>query len=318
MQGKFIISLDFELIWGIFDIVDYKAKKQYLRQTREVIPEILKLFLEYEIHATWATVGMLFNENWEEWEGNIPSEIPNYKNKSLSAYRFGENIKSKTTEEFCFAPDLIKLIFETTGQEVATHTYSHYYCMAEGQTARNFDQDLAKAGFMAKKMKMDLKSLIFPRNQINPEYLHICKEHGIENVRSNPSSWYWKNNLSEAFTTKISRSGDAYLPLGHKTYPPGDLIKKEGLPLEQKSSRFLRPVEGNNVMRKLKLNRIKREITRAAKNNEVYHLWWHPHNFGEQPEKSLSDLQVILKHFKHCNEKYNFQSATMEKLGQLV
>lgn len=318
MQSKFIISLDFELLWGIFDVVDYNAKKHYLRQTREVIPKILKLFLENKIHATWATVGMLFNENWEEWDENIPSEIPNYRNKSLSAYNFGEAIKSKTTEEFCFAPDLIKMIFETTGQEVATHTYSHYYCREEGQTARNFDQDLAKAGFMAKKMKIDLKSLVFPRNQINPEYLQICREHGIENVRSNPSSWYWKNTLSEAFTTKISRSGDAYLPLGHKTYPPGDLIKKKGLPLEQKASRFLRPVEGNNILRKLKLNRIKSEMTRAAKKKEIYHLWWHPHNFGDHPEESMKDLQVIIKHFKHCREKYNFQSATMEELGQLV
>ena len=55
-NGFLVLSLDFELLWGVFDKVDYKEKKTYFKNTRKVIPEILDLFSEFQIHSTWATV----------------------------------------------------------------------------------------------------------------------------------------------------------------------------------------------------------------------------------------------------------------------
>ncbi|MDT0644589.1 polysaccharide deacetylase family protein [Zunongwangia sp. F363] len=316
-SGYLLISLDFELLWGIFDVVDYTSKKKYFKQTRAVIPEILKLFEEYQVHATWATVGMLFNKNWEEWEENIPDTIPKYKNKALSAYNFGQSIKSKSTEEFCFAPELIQIISKTQGQELATHTYSHYYCLEEGQTPQNFDNDLAMAVYLAKGLNINLKSLVFPRNQLSAGYLKICAAHGIKNIRSNPISWYWKDPTSNSLSNKIARTGDAYLNFGKKSYAASQLSPKKNLPLEQKASRFLRPVEGNGVLRNRKINRIRNEIEWTARNKEIYHLWWHPHNFGDQPEESLKDLRKILVYFKEMQHKYNFQSLNMQELGTM-
>ena len=94
-NGTLVISLDFELLWGVFDKVNYKEKSEYFSNTRKVIPEILNIFEANNIHCTWATVGMLFNENWEEWESNIPKVLPDYKRKELSAYEFGNKIKGR-------------------------------------------------------------------------------------------------------------------------------------------------------------------------------------------------------------------------------
>jgi hypothetical protein len=317
MNSKFVISLDFELLWGVFDVIDYRSKKQYFRQTKDVIPQILDLFQEYDIHATWATVGMLFNQNWEEWESNIPEVLPNYKKLELSAYNFGKALKSASTEEFCFAPNLIQKIAQTPGQELATHTYSHYYCLEEGQTAESFEKDIENAVAIASNMDIELKSLVFPRNQIAPEYLSICNKRGIENVRSNPRSWYWKDATSSSILDKFGRTGDAYFDLGKKSYPSNHLYRIQDEPLEQKASRFFRPVEGNKNLRKLKLNRILSEMEWAAKNDEVYHLWWHPHNFGNLPEESMNDLKIILNRFQQMKSKYNFQSLNMVELGGL-
>lgn len=316
-NGYLVISLDFELLWGVFDVVDYRKKKEYFRNTREVLPAILTKFEQHKIHATWAVVGMLFNKDWKEWKKNRPKVVPHYSNSSLSAYDFGDSIANEETEGLVFAPELIQQINDTEGQEIGTHTYSHYYCLEQGQTIEQFSADLQKAIEVARKMDIELKSLVFPRNQLQEEYLKVCAELGIENVRSNPSSWYWKDTLSEAFTTKLARSGDAYLPLGSKTYSLGDLQIVEGLPLEQKASRFFRPVEGHSFLRKMKLSRIKREMTRAAKRKEIYHLWWHPHNFGEQPEESIKDLLILLYHFEECREKYGFQSLNMQEMNKL-
>jgi peptidoglycan/xylan/chitin deacetylase (PgdA/CDA1 family) len=317
-NGYLVISLDFELIWGVFDTVVIDQKSEYFLNTRKVIPEILELFKKYSVHATWASVGMLFNDNWAEWEQNAAKEKPEYSNSMLSSYNYGVSIKNNGYRDLCFAPEIILEITKTTGQEIATHTYSHYYCLESGQGLKAFRQDLEQAVFVANKLGIEFRSLVFPRNQIKDEYLKICTEFGIKNVRSNPDSWYWKDTSSKRLSTKITRTADAYISLGKKTYPYSDLKVEHNLPLEQKASRFLRPIEANSLLRKLKLKRIKKEMLDAAQNGEIYHLWWHPHNFGDQPEQSLKDLSIIIQHFQFLKSKYNFQSLNMMELGNTV
>lgn len=313
-SGGLVITLDFELLWGVFDKVNYNEKWEYFKATRLVIPKILNLFDKYSIHCTWAVVGMLFNENWEEWESNIPSEIPNYHNPLLSAYDYGNSIKSKETEVLCFAPQLIRQIQNTRGQEIGTHTYSHYYCLESGQTLLTFKADLQKSIELADKNAILTHSLVFPRNQYNIDYLEICDELGIKNVRSNPENWYWDNTQESGLLEKIFRTGDAYAGPKDKSYLRKEIQYVSENIKAQKASRLLRPFTNNKIQEKLKLSRIKAEITKAAKRNEIYHLWWHPHNFGCHPDESLQALEEIVKHVNNCGKLYGFNSYTMDEL----
>jgi peptidoglycan/xylan/chitin deacetylase (PgdA/CDA1 family) len=315
--GSLVISLDFELLWGVFDKVDYEEKTLYFQNTRKVIPDILALFFEYDIHCTWATVGMLFNENWEEWERNIPNHLPQYKNATLSAYNYGKTIYTDKSEFCSFSKDLIQQIHSFPGQEIGTHTYSHYYCLEEGQTLETFKADLEKSIEMAQQLGIELKSLVFPRNQFNEDYLKVCYELGIKNVRSNPTDWYWNNTQSDSLINKIFRTGDAYLGLNNKSYKISELNIEKEKPFYQKASRLLRPYSQNKFLNNLKLKRIKSEMSYAAKNNEIYHLWWHPHNFGDFPENNLCDLRQILEHYVLCKNKWGFQSFNMSEIGEL-
>ncbi len=317
-NGFLVISLDLELLWGVFDKVDHKEKGTYFKNTRKVIREILSLFSEYGIHCTWATVGMLFNENWAEWKENRPEILPGYKNDALSAYKYGNSINSSETEFLCFAKDLIQQIQKTPNQEIGTHTYSHYYCLEEGQTLASFKADLQKAIELAAQMGIKLKSLVFPRNQFNEDYLKVCYDLGIINVRSNPTDWYWKDTQNDSLKNKIFRTGDAYIGPNNKSYKLTDLNIENGKPLPQKASRLLRPYSSNKFLNDLKLKRIRSEMTTAAKNNEIYHLWWHPHNFGNNPVENMTDLKEILNHYLVCKEKYGFHSATMDEIGLLI
>jgi hypothetical protein len=65
--GAFVISLDFELHWGVRDHEPpdgpYHAN---LLGARKAIPRLLELFEHYGISATWAIVGFLFAESREE------------------------------------------------------------------------------------------------------------------------------------------------------------------------------------------------------------------------------------------------------------
>jgi len=314
--GTLVISLDFELLWGVFDKVEWKQKIQYFKNTRRIIPEILTLFEKYNIQCTWATVGMLFNENWDEWNENIPAIQPEYENNRLSAYKYGRSIQSIESEKLCFAPNLIRQIKQTPGQEIGTHTYSHYYCLEPGQTQESFSDDLNKSVNLAKKFGVNLKSLVFPRNQYNVGYLDVCKENGLKTVRTNPEAWYWRNTQKDSLQQKLFRTGDAYLGFNNKSYTDVPEISPDinG----QKASRLLRSYSGKSFLDKSRLKRIESEMSAAARKKEIYHLWWHPHNFGENPEKNLKDLELILSHFKSCREKFGMQSLNMNGVHETM
>ncbi len=311
-NGALVISLDFELVWGLFDHIRIQDKVSYFNNTLEVIPRIIDIFEKNTIHATWATVGMLFNENWEEWHSNIPEIIPTYARKELDAYGYGKRHQKLGLEKFFFAPNLIKTIQSVNGQEIGTHTYSHYYCLEDGQTKAQFEADINQCIKIASKFDIELKSLVFPRNQFNQEYLEICAQKEIETVRSNPKFWYWDTTKKDTLAIKLARTADAYLPFEKKSYPTDSLILDKVFC--QQASRFLRPQHSIALLNDARLNRIKREMIQAAKSREVYHLWWHPHNFGVDQAGALKTLLAIVEIFKYCNETYGMESLTMKEL----
>ena len=56
---------------------------------------------------------------------------------------------------------------------------------------------------------------------------------------------------------------------------------------------------------------MKKEMTVAAKKKKIYHLWWHPHNFGKDMDKNFEILEKLLAHFQVLRKKYNMQSLSM-------
>ena len=97
-KGTLVISLDFELVWGLFDHIEINDKASYFNNTLEAIPQIVSIFEKNNIQATWATVGMLFNENWEEWHSNIPDSIPTYNKVELNPYEYGKKHQKKFSD----------------------------------------------------------------------------------------------------------------------------------------------------------------------------------------------------------------------------
>ena len=95
MKSNFIISIDFELIWGMHegDIVNSNYNEN-IKGGRKAIPALLKLFEKYGIHATWAVVGLMFAENFEEAKKYFPPDSmqPSYKNINMSPYPLVKHI----------------------------------------------------------------------------------------------------------------------------------------------------------------------------------------------------------------------------------
>ncbi|WP_312078041.1 polysaccharide deacetylase family protein [Chryseobacterium sp.] len=321
-SGKFVVSLDFELMWGMRDKENIATYGENILGVHHVIPKLLEVFDQYNIKATFSTVGFLFFENKADLLSELPSIKPNYTDVNLSPYNGYFDIldENHIADKYHFAPELIRQIQKYPSQEIGTHTYSHYYCLEPGQTTESFYVDLKKAIDIAKKYNIETTSLVFPRNQFNEEYLKLCADLGIQCYRGNERSWIYKakNGENENLFRRAIRLIDAYINIsGHNCYTDQDLKGK--FPLDIPSSRFLRPyISKLNFLEKLRLNRIKKGMTHAAKNNLMFHLWWHPHNFGVNQNKNFNFLEKILQHYSDLNKKYNFQSYKMTEMANLL
>ncbi|MCC2625566.1 MAG: uncharacterized protein K0R14_1439 [Burkholderiales bacterium] len=315
--GRFIISLDFEMFWGMRDKKSISTYGEHIKNENIVIPQILQLFKQYNIHATWAVVGFLLCDTKLELENMLPSELPTYEDAKLNPYPQIKTIgESLLTDPYHFSGELISTIVNTENQELATHTFSHYYCLEPGQILSQFDSDIKQAVYIAKK-KYDKEtlSIVFPRNQYGENHLTICYKHGIKTYRGNPEHWAYnpQNAVNNTIWKKLYRFCDTYLNLsGHNTYVApvvGNAI------LNIRASQFLRPFSRKLFyLEWMKLHRITNSMQYAARTGQIYHLWWHPHNFGKNIDKNLELLEKILKQYKLLNEKYGMLSCNMAEL----
>ena len=94
--GIFVISLDFEIHWGVSDHRTIESYHENLKNVPLVVQRLLELFGRRNIHATWATVGMLFCQNKRELSESVAEEQqPTYNNPEIHHYTgYGEKLYS--------------------------------------------------------------------------------------------------------------------------------------------------------------------------------------------------------------------------------
>jgi peptidoglycan/xylan/chitin deacetylase (PgdA/CDA1 family) len=320
-EGPFVVSLDFELNWGVRDQVSLDRYGANLRGAREVVPRLLERFEAHGVRATWATVGMLFCESKEELLARAPERRPAYAHQELSPYPHIASIGAdERADPLHFAPSLVRRIAAADGQEVATHTFSHFYCLEPGQTEADFEADLCAAVDVARAAGIELRSIVFPRNQVNPAYLPVCARLGLIAYRGNPGGRLHsaRGESSETALRRAGRLFDAYasFPRGH---PSGPRAPGTGGLVDVPASRFLRPRPRTTALALLeprKVARVLGEMERAARSGAVYHLWWHPHNFGVDQDLHLAQLDALLERFVRLREEGAMRSLTMAELAQ--
>ncbi len=316
--GQLIISLDFELYWGVRhqrNVAKYHAN---LVGARRAIPELLDLFTEFKIHATWAIVGFLFFDRTQALLDNAPRLRPRYENPALSAYENLPDIELREhSDSIFFAPSLIEKITRTPHQEIGTHSFSHYYCLEAGQTFETFQQDLRAACVSARMHGSVIRSFVFPKNQVRSDYLKACAELGIVAYRGNPLSWLYRADPDhkQILVRRFARLLDAYVPItGNNCSAASFQSVTKDLPVNIPASRYLRPHSPFlSILEPLRFWRIKRDMIIAAKSAQRFHLWWHPHDFGANLAVNLAFLRRILNCFASLRESYGMESLNMEE-----
>jgi peptidoglycan/xylan/chitin deacetylase (PgdA/CDA1 family) len=313
-SGGFVISLDFELHWGVRDHRTVNEYRENLQGVREAVPAMLQLFDANGIRATWATVGFLFFQSLDELRASLPTELPSYRDAWLDPYAALSEVGANEDEDpFHFAPSLIQKITATEGQEVGTHTLSHFYTLAEGPTIESFRADIKSAKLVALRHGIKISSIVFPRNQVSRPHLRICAEEGIVAYRSTEADpWIEKGS---GILGRALRFADSYVAMSGDgcTTPSLD----EEFPIVRISgSRFLRPWNpALAVLEEARLHRICASMNAAAKESKIFHLWWHPHNFGRHLEQNMAFLRRIIEHYARLNAETGWPSLTMAEVA---
>ena len=315
-QSILIVSLDFELFWGMQDGWELSEYEANVLGGRKAIPQMLELFEKHGIHATWATVGFLFGKNEEELRRFFPAQLPTYDNIALSAYRcFGSIGADEESAPCYYGSSLVEQIAAVPGQEIGSHTFSHYYCREAGQTTDQFRADMESAKAIAEAHGYDLKSVVLPRNQCEPEYTQVLTDLGFTAYRDEENDWIHEKVKFRPLM-RLLRLADVYLPLtGQGGYEPkieNGIVNLVGSRMYKPFFKPLACLEG------LKVRRIKRQMRHAAKNGLTLHLWWHPHNVGVRTDFHMKQLEDIFSYYEELKETYGMRSLNMSEAAQEV
>jgi hypothetical protein len=304
VTSKIVWSLDFELRWGMHDRLglDRDAYRKNLEGAREAVPQLLKLFGERGVRSTWATVGALACNNWDEYFRRAPAP-PRYLDPRLAIDpRYADLDPDGVLH---FAPDLVGLIAASQGQDLGTHTFSHIFLGEVGVMRRDAEADHAAAtALFRERYGVAITSLVFPRNQIG--FLDHYRSHGITAWRTNERAWYLRETRhSNHPLLRLLRVVDALTPLGART----DFFVDGGT----RSTQFLR-IALPDVAWKAHLTKIKHEATRL-KPGRILHLWIHPHNLGCDVRKSMGRMEQLLEAVERSAPK-GAAYASMRDLAQ--
>jgi len=319
--GALVISLDFELHWGMRDHVSRQSPAfTELAGSRQVVVDLAALFARRGIRASWATVGFLFASSEAELSGYLPEVRPAYRRQELDPYAETVGADEAADPEH-LAGSLVRLVAATPGQEVASHTFSHYYCLEDGQHEEDLRADLAAAQAIASLQGLALTSLVLPRNQWNPRYAAAVRESGFTCFRGPQPSWGHRaqQNDDQGAVSRALRLVDSFGGLKPPPTTAWESVRGPDGLADVPASAFLRPYSPpRRHLEPLKHRRLVSGMRDAARRRRIFHLWWHPHNFARHPRESFDFLECLLDEFDQLAAQEGMRSMSMRDVATLV
>jgi peptidoglycan/xylan/chitin deacetylase (PgdA/CDA1 family) len=301
-KGAVVISIDFEMRWGVHDLygLDMEPYRENIENVRQVVPDTLTMLDERGLKATWACVGALALHGWEEYF-NLAPPPPKYVNSSLAVKH--EYARLDPLGRLHFAPDLVRRIIETKGQELGSHTFSHLYFREPGVTAADFMADIeAVEKLWRDRFGLVPTSLVFPRNQ--SAFENLMTNTSIRTWRGPEAAWF--HNCSEqnnnTLLPRLLRLVDSINPWIRRAAPVVNRMTKASLFV-----RFNLP----DTLWRLHIKRIAGEL-RGIPPGSVFHIWWHPHNLGQKMPLRLARLEQILDLVSEACVRRGIVSKTMQ------
>lgn len=308
LKGTFVISIDFEYALGYADEDLSPNRQDLVRAEADISKKILKLFEKYKTPATWAIVGHLLETDCsvkdKRFHSNFPEQM--FSDRSLDWFKHHPCVEQGKDDLWFDTAGVIKEVSNSQIEhDIGSHSYAHILYGDKGIKREAVITDLQEVQKIHDKNDLPLESFIFPRNMEG--YHEELRKIGIKCYRGESKFWYMRLG---GFVRRLARLFDYYLP-NVKTVLPS---KHESGLINIPDSLLLL---GRNGLRKLVLpsvmkRKIKKGLDQAVKNNEVFHLWFHPSNFSYDTDTQLEILEHTLEYASNLRNKGLLGVSTMK------
>lgn len=283
MAGKFCISIDLELGWGVRHRPSREYFQRCIHHEREVVRRLLAAFARYDVAVTWAIVGRLL----------VPGPAP------VDAAGFGERL--------WYAPDVVDAIVAARpAHDIGSHGFEHLSATALDAAA--FRADVEAARDVHRAQGLDFSSFVFPRNHI--AHVGLLAALGPRVFRGEDQGW-----ATEARRRLGTRAGrvanllDKALPLP----PVAVRTRRHGALVELPGSMQLLGRQGPRrlISSFSTLAKIEQGLSAARARCATFHLWFHPSNFYYAMEPQLELLTRVLAKVSELRARGALEVAPM-------
>lgn len=295
-RGHFVISLDTELAWGRLTEENLADFIPLFKKTREVIEQLVGLFEKYNHPVTWAIVGRLIESPCTRVDGYCNCH------------------DDETVLDLLNAPEILDIIVKSSiDHEVACHSFEHIIFGDENCTEADADRDLSCARQVLQSHGIESTSFVFPRNKIG--HLHLLEQHGFKAYRGEDITWFMNMpNLLQRFFRQL----DLILAIRPEVSMPyaasDNLLDIPG----HMMFRIRHKGPGRHLPPSLLAKRAIKGLQEAASSKKVFHLWFHPFNFGYKTSEHLRALEQVLKHAAGLRERNLLTISTMQGIARLT
>lgn len=295
-RGTVVFSVDAELGWGHHDLLSPPVER--VEHARTGWLNLLGLFDEYGIPATWAVVGHLFLDDCDGCHRDHP--VPEW-------WFARERGEWADRPDLRFGGTLIERI-DSAGidHELACHGFSHVEFGAETTSAELAREELRACVEVANRR---FESFVFPRN--NYGHRAVLADEGFRCYRGPPPGREHVGRVRKVGGGALGRSPPLVVPYT-------DEYGLVSVPASMYLFDFEGPVRsllditvGDPVVR-----RVRAGVDAAGRTGGLIHLWLHPNNLTLK--RDLDRMRDVLEHVARRRSDGHVSVSTMGAVAATI
>lgn len=292
----FIMSLDCEGKWGMADSLrPYHHRQLTDRNLVEVYRQLLDLLARHDVAATFAFVMAFTLSKAEKQRFPVLDTKRNPQDSWLRHY--WASLDAGHGEGW-HVPEAFDQVLADGRHEIASHSFCHRPLGEGAIDGAGAGAELADAAEAARLKQVELRTLVFPRNQVGN--LSAVKSAGYLGFRARLDRPGGMRGKASALLDELDTGARPQPPLadqqGLVAIPPGRFFNwRFGL-------RRLVPPQ-------VTVARWRNQLDRCANEGGIVHLWLHPHNLITGPG-TASVLSQVLAHVAGLRDRGSIEVLT--------
>jgi len=313
-KGVFIVSVDTELAWGCTSLRDLATCIPRLKQTRSAISVILRMCERYQMAFTWAVVGGLLLD--PDNKGIGLDSIPLHNPQTRTCCTNHHDISSDGAYMW-YGRDIVDAIRNCrVTQEIGCHSFSHISYDEGNCSIAAAASDLEHCHTAFQALGLTCKAFVYPFNRVG--HLALLPHHGFICYRGPELH----THVRPHFLTPLLKACRLLCRLFAGPPALRPTLKYKELVNIQASMLFRVPEISNpklwRTILDFQVTSAKQGLSNATRTGKVFHLWFHPFQFGHRTREMLGALDEVLSSASRLRSDNKLEILTMGQMAQRI